>query len=741
MAPAPVAASCSLRCSARGEGADSDTSELWQGAGAVACKLERASAHPLGGLALAPEVPEPPMRRLLRSGRLRVEPLAGAGLHLVTCQLGYLVEAVDWQPGQPDLRPGDAILAIGSAVLLDLLDDDVERCFGEAFRDGATFIAGPHQELCQQCLENVQQAVRQLLDVEADRPISCDAPKASPLEPGAAIKAACAVGLHPHDADDGVKVQDDCSSASCQHGGQNLWLGVRGRPGILQGAYQYEVQLEDACLLRVGWSSAGSRRALGKDARSFGYGGTAMKSSSGRFEPYGEEFNGSVGAIVSCLIDRRDLQLQTISYCLNGRSLGVAFQLPAEFASVPLFPAVCGRGDWRAGCRWQELSFPVDGYRPLGEALAAGDAVVGPSGSIKPPSGVPVVKNYAIVRAGHKVVLHVLTGAWAGWFVCQVVDVDPLGCYLRHEEDGFTEHLPWSYLSGARYRMELLQEAQPSLAEPAELEAADARLGELKGLLLAVVAQLTEEQVEAIDRLLDPRQQAFVAWMATQDGGGAPDPKPCDGDLATSNVLSEWLAAIGLACCAPSVRDWCLHQGAASLAELLENREELAAALPELAPQERARLFEPLAARAADVTVRRAQAYELEAILRTILPHFTEEQRHDLEGGLSAEEWASVAQLVGQSHAGPGAECLCAGSPGGPPSPYESVQGPASGAAARMSSRDQRLFRCAAGGDGAGAGGSGKDEWCDGCGEACIVGKVCQEDGGLYCPDCWSEWQ
>ena len=99
--------------------------------------------------------------------------------------------------------------------------------------------------------------------------------------------------LSAADADDGVEVEEGdggWSKASCD--ADDAWLGVRGQPGVLHGAYQYEVKLRNACLLRIGWAAAEGRRAVGTDARSFGYGGTAMKSNSGKFEKYGEVHEG-----------------------------------------------------------------------------------------------------------------------------------------------------------------------------------------------------------------------------------------------------------------------------------------------------------------------------------------------------------------------------------------------------------------------------------------------------------------
>ncbi|CAK9083085.1 unnamed protein product [Durusdinium trenchii] len=172
--------------------------------------------------------------------------------------------------------------------------------------------------------------------------------------------------LEQADADEGVEIDESKCSASCN--ADDAWLGVRGRPGVLKGAYQYEVELKNECLLRVGWAALEGRRALGTDERSFGYGGTGMKSNCGRFEKYGEVFEAQTGAVVTCLLDRREPRRSSISYCLNGRSLGVAFRLPPWLADVPLFPAICGREDWKAICRFQDLRFPHGGFSCLEEA-------------------------------------------------------------------------------------------------------------------------------------------------------------------------------------------------------------------------------------------------------------------------------------------------------------------------------------------------------------------------------------
>jgi len=251
----------------------------------------------------------------------------------------------------------------------------------------------------------------------------------------------------------------DTCSILCAPQNKKRWNGVRGHPGVLHGAYQYEVELKDKGLLRVGWASATSLRSdIGKDPKSFGYGGTGKKATGGVFEPYGETFEALVGTVVTCLLDRRDPQHQMISYCLNGRSLGLAFVVPTELADVPLYPAICGRGDWHSTycCTGSGLKFPQVGCRPLEEAVSEGDAVPG----LPWPVGVPILprKACSMVHPGQRVVLHVISGPWQGQHICKVEDVDALGCYVRHEDDDFTETVHWSSLGGQKYRMELLQE-------------------------------------------------------------------------------------------------------------------------------------------------------------------------------------------------------------------------------------------------------------------------------------------
>merc|ERR1711988_1890771 len=83
---------------------------------------------------------------LLRAGCLRVHADLGAGLEMVVCEQGYFVSQVEL-PGQPDIKKGDVIVAIGSSILLGLPEDEVGERFGEAFCEGAHVIVAKYTDL------------------------------------------------------------------------------------------------------------------------------------------------------------------------------------------------------------------------------------------------------------------------------------------------------------------------------------------------------------------------------------------------------------------------------------------------------------------------------------------------------------------------------------------------------------------------------------------------------------------
>jgi hypothetical protein len=658
--------------------------------------------------------------QFLRHAKLRVQ--EGAGLLLYACNMGFLVQEIDDTPGQPDLRLKDVIVAIQGSLLCGLDEDEIQDRFGAAFQDGAPLLVGASAHLAQLQPEELQQAVQHMIS-----PVAVQVPSV----PEALATCAMNPGLCPDDADDGVVVRADGSGAACSLE-KSKWSGVRGRPGVLKGRYQYEIELEEACLLRVGFSGITSRRTVGKDARSFGYGGTGMKSNAGQFEQYGAEFSETAKVIVTCLMDRSDTSRQTISFCLNGVNQGVAFEIPEELIDVPLFPILCGRGSWRATCRFSRLVFPADGYAPLNQALAAGHAILGPKSKPELPRGLPVQEAHTLVKPGQRVTLYVVSGAWEGWHTCEVLDTDALGCYLRHEEDGFTETIPWMFLK-TRYRMELLNEIGAQNDDgrsKTKLQEARDQFQLMQSLLFKVADQLPEHVLQAIDSKLTSRQKAFIIWLTAK----CPEDRPeltatCKG-LAGSKELKQWLETLQFTMHSSVIEEWCDRQGAICLSEIIENRDDLIADLgPILSCAERTQLLSQVAVEAAEMVTFHSQRADMVELLGAAIQELDKETFECIHGSLSSE-----GKHVLHSARQPAEETRAAHSEARKTSSVMLT------CATNISKADRKLISQL------GTRGSssllGGVERCAGCGEESAVGRgqVCEEDGSFYCGCCWKDW-
>lgn len=95
-----------------------------------------------------------------------------------------------------------------------------------------------------------------------------------------------------------VAVDNVNNIAQCRH--PVIWDGVRATRGVSSGKWYFIVKMCDEGISRVGWSSRHASLILGTDRRGFGYGGTAMKSHKGKFDPYGEKYTKS--DVICCMI-------------------------------------------------------------------------------------------------------------------------------------------------------------------------------------------------------------------------------------------------------------------------------------------------------------------------------------------------------------------------------------------------------------------------------------------------------
>ncbi|KAM8952272.1 heterogeneous nuclear ribonucleoprotein U-like protein 1 [Pelodytes ibericus] len=131
-----------------------------------------------------------------------------------------------------------------------------------------------------------------------------------------------------------------------------LWSGARATHGANRGRVCFELKINeeiavghlpasepDPHVVRVGWSLDTCSTQLGEEPCSYGYGGTAKKSTNSKFENYGETF--TENDVIGCYIDFETHGDVEISFSKNGHPLGVAFSVRREtLGGAALFPHV-----------------------------------------------------------------------------------------------------------------------------------------------------------------------------------------------------------------------------------------------------------------------------------------------------------------------------------------------------------------------------------------------------------------
>eukprot|EP01002_Notosolenus_urceolatus_P002891 NODE_175_length_2567_cov_13.285941_g132_i0.p1 GENE.NODE_175_length_2567_cov_13.285941_g132_i0~~NODE_175_length_2567_cov_13.285941_g132_i0.p1 ORF type:complete len:633 (+),score=198.74 NODE_175_length_2567_cov_13.285941_g132_i0:206-2104(+) len=166
--------------------------------------------------------------------------------------------------------------------------------------------------------------------------------------------------LNKEDSDGALRLSGDLLQAQSRD--QHEWSGARATYGIKTGKWYYEVKVIDEGLCRFGWSAGDASLQLGSDRSGFGYGGTAKKSFANVFDDYGDKFG--KGDLVGCAVDRE--QREMIFY-KNGKSLGVAFEIPSAMDNQPLYPHILLRNA-QIECKFKPAS-PPQGYKVMDEAV------------------------------------------------------------------------------------------------------------------------------------------------------------------------------------------------------------------------------------------------------------------------------------------------------------------------------------------------------------------------------------
>lgn len=217
--------------------------------------------------------------------------------------------------------------------------------------------------------------------------------------------------MNPSDADPYLAAgMDPERSAGACPAGVHDWQGCRADRGIRAsagGQWYYETTVRadgpagQPVEARIGWADGGADLNLGRDNHGCGFGTDpagrhAQKTMAGLSEQYGVQL--VAGDIVGAFVD---LDNGTVAYSVNGRELGPAHQLPADFFTQPgagdaggkggkksagrssnpggpaaVYPAACLRdgaaADWNFGDDpTRPLAYPPGGaWRPVGLAPA-----------------------------------------------------------------------------------------------------------------------------------------------------------------------------------------------------------------------------------------------------------------------------------------------------------------------------------------------------------------------------------
>lgn len=114
------------------------------------------------------------------------------------------------------------------------------------------------------------------------------------------------------------------------------WAGCRATKGITSGRGAFALKNETGGNMRIGWSLVFATLELGLDKFSFGYGGTASRSTDGKYSNYGQTYG--EGDVITALID---LDRHVMTFMKNEHELpGDAFRIPRDLWGHPFFPHV-----------------------------------------------------------------------------------------------------------------------------------------------------------------------------------------------------------------------------------------------------------------------------------------------------------------------------------------------------------------------------------------------------------------
>ncbi|KAI9514345.1 hypothetical protein NQZ68_034147 [Dissostichus eleginoides] len=156
--------------------------------------------------------------------------------------------------------------------------------------------------------------------------------------------------------------------------GHSNFSSIRATTCVYKGKWAYEVLISSQGLMQIGWCTLNCRfnqeEGVGDTPDSYAYDGNRVRKWNVTTTNYGKSW--AAGDIVSCLID---LDEGTITFCLNGQSLGTAFTNIKTGPGVAYFPAISlsfkeSVDPVKCVSCWlcfslTVVTYPVEGYLPL----------------------------------------------------------------------------------------------------------------------------------------------------------------------------------------------------------------------------------------------------------------------------------------------------------------------------------------------------------------------------------------
>ncbi|PAA52686.1 hypothetical protein BOX15_Mlig018785g1 [Macrostomum lignano] len=186
--------------------------------------------------------------------------------------------------------------------------------------------------------------------------------------------------MSPADAEPMLSASLDSgrSVGACPVGAPD-WQGCRTDRGVCNGGqWYYEATVtmatpagDQPVPARVGWSTSSASLRLGDDAHGFGYGANGEKYNRGVAEAYGDRL--ASGDVVGVFVD---LDGGSVLYSVNGKELGLAYELPHDMRREVFYPAAClapgAAAHWNFGDDPARplLYRPAGVWRPVGLAPA-----------------------------------------------------------------------------------------------------------------------------------------------------------------------------------------------------------------------------------------------------------------------------------------------------------------------------------------------------------------------------------